>query len=103
MCYIISIQTFNYFRKSIEETKVVLVNSMKAYTESGDAAPLIVKLGIGQKQVVGFTFRSLYSREKRPGAPSTGGRVGPKANLDGLKKKKSLAPAWNSITIPLEA
>jgi hypothetical protein len=49
LCYIISIQTFNYFRKSIEETKVVLVQAMKAYRESGDAAPLILKLGIGQR------------------------------------------------------
>jgi hypothetical protein len=46
---LISIQTFNYFRKSIEETKLVFVHAMKAYGESGDAALLILKLGIGQR------------------------------------------------------
>jgi hypothetical protein len=40
-------------------------------------------------------------RERAPGAHWTGGWVEPKAGMDIVKKRKSLAPARNQTLIPL--
>jgi hypothetical protein len=56
------------------------------------------KLGIRWKLVVIFTARPIYPRETDPGTHCIGGRVGPIAGMDIMKRKhKSLAPAENRI------
>jgi hypothetical protein len=77
--------------------KGVSVYVMMAYMGSKDIVTLILNLGTKWRSLVNFTLRLLYSRAKTlsPGIHWIDGRVGPRAGLEVLEKKKLFVPGRN--------
>jgi hypothetical protein len=78
------------------KVKVTLEQATKAQKGSRAIAYSFLNLGTRWRWVVSTTPRPLYSLE-RPGTHCTGGRVGPRAGLDGCKKSQ---PYRDSISRP---
>jgi hypothetical protein len=52
------------------------------------------------KQVVSLMLQPFNHSKEAPGTHRTGGRVGHRAGLNALEKRKFLVPAENQTTIP---
>jgi hypothetical protein len=71
---------------------------MKAYRVSEATATLILNLSTIWRQVVNFTYQSIYPRERIPGAHQTGGSMGSRPGLDVSEKRKISCPCPESNT-----
>jgi hypothetical protein len=69
---------------------------MKAYWVNWSIAPWVLDLGTRWRWVVSFTLRPLYPRKRAPRTHWIGGRVGPRAGLDAVVKRKIPGPCWDS-------
>ena len=52
------------------------------------------------KQVVSLMLQPFNPSKEAPGTHRTGGRVGHRAGLDALEKRKFLVPVENQTTVP---
>jgi hypothetical protein len=64
----------------------------ETYWESGGIVPCVLNLGTRWRWVVSFTPRTLYHRGENPDNHWTGGRLGPRADLDAVAKRRTLNP-----------
>jgi hypothetical protein len=71
-------------------------HAVKSYCGSRGKASIILDLGARWRWVVSFTPRPLYPRERAAGTRWTGGRVGPRAGLNAVTKKKNPGPCRDS-------
>jgi len=76
-------------------------HSVKTYGELEVYVQAFLSSALRWRRVVSFFSRPLYPRGKDPSTHWRGGRVGPKADLDAVAKRKNFfpVPVWNRIPV----
>jgi hypothetical protein len=82
-----------YFGRTFRICALTEHHAVKVYWGSGFVAPRILELGINGGGQLHATA-ALLPRERAPVTHWIGGRMGPRAGLDAVVKRKFPAPAW---------